>query len=78
LLAPAWQAQRKTKGKACPFCGKAVLPTFKAKTYAIWFALLAVASYVFGRLFGVEVGAALFVAAFVVPLLPSIYLEAAA
>jgi endogenous inhibitor of DNA gyrase (YacG/DUF329 family) len=59
LLAPEWQAQRQSKTKSCPNCGKAVEPKFKPKTYATWFALFAGASYLLGRLLGLEVGAVL-------------------
>ena len=78
LLSPDWQGQRQSRRKCCPYCGRAVELKFKAKTFAAWFALLMGSSYVLGKLLGVEVGAAMFVVAFLVPLLQSIYLDSAA
>ena len=51
---------------------------FKARIYATWFAVIAATAALAGLLFGPQGFSVLFVAAFLVPLVPSIYLANAA
>lgn len=78
LLSPPWQAQRGSRTRVCPFCGGRVEPKFKAIVYASWFAALLASAALAGFLFGPKGFSVFFVAAFLVPLLPSIYLANAA
>lgn len=78
LLSAPWQAQKGSPFRACPFCGGRVEAKFKAGIYAAWLAALVAAAAVAGLLWGPRGFSALFIAALVAPLVPSIYLADAA
>lgn len=78
LLSEPWQAQKGQRSRTCPFCKGNVEPKFKAGTYAVWFVALLGLGVVASNLFGSHGFSLLLVAAFIVPLLPSIYLAHAA
>ena len=77
-MSPPWQAQKHSPDRKCPFCGGRVAPKFKARIYATWFAALFASAVAVGAMFGAQGFSMLFVAAFLVPLVPSIYLASAA
>lgn len=78
LLSAPWQAQKGAPVRTCPFCNGSVEVKFKASIYVSGFAALAVCGVLAGLLWGAHGFSALFVAALLVPLVPSIYLAHAA
>ena len=78
LLSNQWRSQRSAPKTVCPFCGSAVVVKFRASTYSLWFILVAGAGSLAFLLFGIHAASVFFPAAFLVPLLPSMYLENAA
>ena len=60
--------------RTCPFCGGRVELRFKASIYVSWCAVFVAAAAVAGFAYGPQGFSTLFVAAFLIPLVPSIYL----
>lgn len=75
IFSKEWQAQRKSKIKACPSCGKTVVVAFDGKTYLRWLVaatpIMLISYFIFG--FG---GFRIFLpAAVALPLFPSLRLS---
>jgi hypothetical protein len=78
LLSEPWQSQQGESGRHCPFCKGSVEVNLRGSTFAVWFSALVAFGCIAGLLFGPHGFFPFFVAAFMVPVVPSIYLERAA
>lgn len=78
LLYPPWQVQKGSPVRTCPFCGGRVEANFKASIYIAWFAVLVACAAAAGFVWGAQGFSAFFVSAFLVPLVPGIFLANAA
>ena len=78
LFGAGWQRQRESQSKFCPSCHKAVVVQFRASTFVVWSGGFLFASAIGGYFFGAYGFAPFFTAAFVAPLVPSLYLHSGA